>query len=126
MVAKVIAIAALVAAGFLVAGYAVDQARAANANQVALTGVVKFFAGSPIHGFGMPTAYELAGQTDYEPLLLRSGGSLVDPLFLDFEGHRVVVSGKLSYVETQQVNHEEGEVNDDYWILDVTSIKLAE
>jgi len=127
MVAKGIAVAALVAAGVLAGGYALDQVRAADQNLVTLTGTVQFSVGDALDGFGMPTGYALAGQTDYEPLLLRSpGGSFDDPMFAEFEGHQVRVSGNLSFIELPRLNSEDFKTVESYWVLDVKHIELAE
>ena len=127
MVAKGIAVAALVAVGVLAGGYALDQARAADQNLVTLTGVVQFSVGDALGGFGVPTGYALAGQSDYQPLLLRSSeGSLEDPMFLQFEGHRVQVSGNLNFIELPRINSDDLKTTDSYWILDVKSIQFAE
>lgn len=127
MVAKGIAVAALVAVGVLVGGYALDQARAADQNRVTLTGIVQFTVGDAIGGFGVPTGYALVGQSAYDPLLLRSpGGSLEDPMFIRFEGHLVQVSGNLNFIELPRINSDESKTAESYWILDVKSIELAE
>jgi hypothetical protein len=127
MVAKGIAVAALVAVAVVAGGYALDQARAAEGNLVTLTGIVQFTVGDAIGGFGVPTGYALAGQTDYEPLLLRSSaGSLDDPMFLQFEGHTVRVTGNLNFIELPRINSDESKTAESYWVLDVQKIELAE
>jgi hypothetical protein len=116
----------LVALGFLLGGCASNQAGGAAGNSVTLTGVVKLTDNQTARGFGYPKGYQLTAQSDYEPLLLQHGGSLVDPMFRDFEGHRVQVSGDLSFAERARVETEDYSTNRRYWILDVKTIRLAE
>jgi hypothetical protein len=126
MAAKGLAVVVLVALGCLVGGCAGNGPGGMAGNTVTLTGVVKLMDGQTSRGFGVPNGYQLIGQPDYSPLMLQNNGTLTDPMFGNFEGQRVQVSGNLNMVERPRVETEDYSRSRHYWVLDVKSINPAQ